>query len=220
MDTNITKELVISLFDKDLEWIKNIDKSIKITIYRKGDITSHESEIYLTNNVGRDVHTFFYHIVNRYNTLSDYTFFSQDYPFDHIENYVQIINGNISDWDTYSSYKKDGYWGYHWNSIGTMWSMDDSIEWGNKVLKCDKFGKPHHKEEDLPIESIWNKLFTSECPQTLEFTPGGHFSISKEQILYKNLEFYKKILILLENNELSPWVIERLEPYIFNKYIN
>jgi hypothetical protein len=43
---------------------------------------------------------------------------------------------------------------------------------------------------------------------------------NKEQILHRSLEFYKKVLILLENNELSPWVIERLEPYIFNKHIN
>jgi hypothetical protein len=213
------KELVLSLFDKDLEWIKSIDRNTKITIYRKGNITSHENEIYLTNNVGRDVHTFFYHIVNRYDTLSDYTFFSQDYPFDHIENYIQIINGDTLDWNVNSSYRKDEYWGYHWNNIGTMWRMDDSIEWGNKVLKCDKVGKPHHGE-DLPIEPIWDELFSSKCPDILEFTPGGHFSISKEQILHRSLEFYKKVLILLENNELSPWVIERLEPYIFNKHIN
>jgi hypothetical protein len=220
MDTNITKELVISLFDKDIEWIKDLNKDVKVSIYRKGDKTSHKDEIYLANNVGRDVHTFFYHIVNRYHTLSDFTFFSQDYPFDHIENYIDIINGTQLEWDMYSSYRKDGYWGYHWNDIGTMWSMDDSIEWGSKVLKCDKFGKPHHKEEDLPIEQIWNMLFSSKCPDILEFTPGGHFSISKEQILSKDLEFYKEILILLESNELSPWVIERLEPYIFNKHIN
>jgi hypothetical protein len=100
-----------------------------------------------------------------------------------------------------------------------MWTMDDSIEWGCKVLKSDKFGGPHHPAP-LPIELIWNKLFSSECPNILEFTPGGHFSISKEQILCKDLEFYKEILILLENNELAPWVIERLEPYIFNKHIN
>jgi len=108
MDTNITKELVISLFDKDIEWIKDLNKDVKVSIYRKGDKTSHKDEIYLPNNVGRDVHTFFYHIVNRYHTLSDFTFFSQDYPFDHIENYINIINGTQLEWDMYSSYRKDG----------------------------------------------------------------------------------------------------------------
>jgi hypothetical protein len=217
---DISKEVVISLFDKDINWIENIDKDIKISIYRKGNSTTHKNEIYLPNNVGRDVHTFFYHIVNNYDKLADYTFFAQDYPFDHIENYIQIINGDKKEWDTYSSYKKDEYWAYHWNSIGTMWALENSNEeGGNKVLKSDKHGRPHHPE-NLPIESIWNELFTSNCPNTLEFTPGGHFSISKEQILTKDLEFYKKILTLLENNELSPWVIERLEHYIFNKNIN
>jgi hypothetical protein len=213
------KELVISLFDKDLGWIKDINDDVKISIYRKGDLTNHKDEIYLSNNIGRDVHTFFYHIVNRYNTLSDYTFFSQDYPFDHIENYIQIINGGKLEWDKYSSYKKDEYWAYHWNDIGTMWKLTNSIEIENKVLICDRYGKPHHPDE-LPLEYIWYELFKSKCPYQFEFTPGGHFSISKKQILIRNLEFYQKILMLLENNYTTPWIIERLEPYIFNKIIN
>jgi hypothetical protein len=219
MDTNITKEVVIAFYDRDIEWVNKLDDNVKVSVYRKGNQRTYKGEIVIDKHIGRDVHTFFYHIVNRYYTLSDYTFFAQDYPFDHIENYIDIINGTQLEWDMYSSYRKDGYWGYHWNSIGTMWSMDDSVELGSKVLKCDKFGKPHHPTP-LPIELIWNSLFSSECPEVLEFTPGAHFSISKEQVLTRSLEFYKEILILLENNEFAPWVIERLEPYIFNKYIN
>ena len=56
-------DLVISLFDKDISWLKDItNKNVYPVIYRKGDIATHEQEIVIEPNVGRDVHTFFYHI--------------------------------------------------------------------------------------------------------------------------------------------------------------
>lgn len=211
------KELVISLFDKDLNWTKHINKDVKITIYRKGNLTTHPDEIYLPNNVGRDVHTFFYHIVKNYHNLSDYTFFSQDYPFDHIENYIEIINGNEETWNKYSSHHFQEYWGYHWNNIGTMWTLYDSEQFGGKILKCNSYGSPH--DRDLDLNSTWSLFFSSPPPPHYEFTPGGHFSISKKQIHIRSLEFYEKIVTLLENKARAPWEFERLEPYIFNHNI-
>jgi len=212
------KELVVSLFDKNLDWLKEINSDVKITIYRKGELSSHPDEIIVEPNLGRDVHTFFHHIVKNYDTLSDYTFFSQDYPFDHIENYINIINGDKETWDNNTSQYFQGYWGYHWNSIGTMWLLHPSEQFNGYVLKANPDGSPHHHHY-LPIVEIWNDLFDAEHPNVFEFTPGGHFSISKEQILTRSLDFYKKIIILLETQEFAPWVIERLEPYIFNPHI-
>ena len=47
--------------------------------------------------------------------------------------------------------------------------------------------------------------------------PGGHFCITKEQILIRTKEFYKKIVDFLLEDEIAPWIIERLECYIFNQ---
>lgn len=41
------------------------------------------------------MHTYFHHIYNNYDNLSDYTFFVQDYPFDHWEDVITVINGDI-----------------------------------------------------------------------------------------------------------------------------
>ena len=87
------KEVVIAGYDKPLDWIKDFSSDIKTTIYRKGELMSYQDEIFIPNNIGRDVHTFFSHIVDRFDDLSDYTFFVQDYPFDHWENLISIING-------------------------------------------------------------------------------------------------------------------------------
>jgi hypothetical protein len=208
------KELVISLYNRPLDWIQNINDDVKITIYRKGNLTSYPNEIYLENNVGRDVHTFFYHIVNNYNNLADYTFFSQDYPFDHVGNLIELVNGDENTWNKWATQTFEEYWAYHYNDIGTAWQLYPSKLFGGNVLSCYFDGTPHHP--GLPLESIWNQLFQNKIPVELEFTPGGHFNISKKQILLKDLEYYKKILILLETEEYAPWAIERFEPYIFH----
>jgi predicted metal-dependent RNase len=34
----MTKEIIVAAYDKPLDWISNINKDVKITIYRKGNI--------------------------------------------------------------------------------------------------------------------------------------------------------------------------------------
>jgi hypothetical protein len=194
------KELVISLYDRSVDWVKNINEDVKISIYRKGDKTSHPNEIYLENNVGRDVHTFFYHIVKNYDNLADYTFVAQDYPFDHVNNYIELINGDMNIWDRDALLKNN-----------EVWFFDSLFK---EILTCDRFGSPHHPGLDL--HPFWDLIFTEKSPENFQFVAGGHFCISKKQIHLKNLNFYKKILLILENEYIAPWVIERFEPYIFS----
>jgi hypothetical protein len=199
------KELVIAAYDKNYNWVSLLDVSIKQTIYLKGNITrkpfKKSVEILIEPNLGRDVHTFFYHIVKNYNNLSNYTFFSQDHPFDHVANYTEIINGNIDVWDKYSKQSNNGCWFFNTYS---------------EIIECDQTGYPQHC--GLDIKSVYEHLFLGNCPEKIQFVPSGHFCVSKECILQNRKEFYEKILFLLENYEITPWIIERLEPYIFKIY--
>ena len=96
------KEVIISAYKRDYSWINNLNSDIKATVYRKGENFNTPNEIFIENNVGRDVHTFFNHFVERYDTLSEYTFTTQDYFEDHVSNYLEIMNGNKDTWDTYA----------------------------------------------------------------------------------------------------------------------
>jgi hypothetical protein len=195
------KEVLIAAYNRDYHyWIQKLNKNIKVSVYRKGDDLNIPDEIYIENNVGRDVHTYFYHIVNNYENLADYTLTAQDYCFDHVSNYIDIINGDTA---TFNSYAKQSF-------QNGCWFFCTSLP----VLKCDKFGNPHH--EGLDLENAWNIFFKGECPDALEFTPTGHFCITKEHAHKRPLSFYKKILNFLETDKNAPWIIERLEPYIFN----
>ena len=218
------KEVVISAYDEDYSWILKLNEDVKKTIYRKGDIDNKKNEIRMDPNVGRDVHTFFKHIYTNYNNLSDVTFFSQDYPFDHVENYIDIINGNDVVWGKESIINFGGYYGYHWNSItvptprgGIMHTLQPSKQFGSgKILSCRSNGLPHDPNPNIDVDSVWFQLFNHLKPNEYEFVPGGHFSITKEQVKFRSLDFYKKIVDLLENDVTMPWNIERLECYIFN----
>lgn len=218
------KELVISAYDEDYGWVGEINDDVNITIYRKGNNKGTRNEIYLTPNVGRDVHSFFKHICLNYNALSDITFFSQDYPFDHIENYVDIINGDIGGVKNNSIINIGGYYGFHWNSVlvptprkGVMWDLQPSNHFGpnNRLLICQSNGIPQDHNPNIDVNRVWSLLFDQEPPNSYEFVPGGHFAITKEQIMIRSLQFYQKIVDLLESDETMPWNIERLECYIF-----
>jgi hypothetical protein len=220
----MNKELVIAAYDRDLSWVNEINKDVKITIYRKGTKNNNENEIFLEPNIGRCVHTFFNHIKSNYNNLSDYTFFVQDYPFDHWEDLIDVVNGDAETFKNHSALNIGGYYGYHFNTItvhsekgGIMYTMHPSQHHGDgKIIACYSNGMPQDHNSNINVDLYWDMLFDEPKPEMYEFMPGGHFGISKEHVHLRPLDFYSKIVNLLEEREIAPWLIERLECYIFN----
>lgn len=220
----MTKEIVISAYDKNLSWTNRFSQGIKKTVYRKGTKTNNPNEIFIEINLGRCVHSFFNHIYTNYDTLSDYTFFVQDFPFDHWENLIGIIDVPLSDdliyqkWlSTYSALTIGGYYGYHFNTIGSMWQMPTSQQFGSgRVLSCLGNGHPQDHNPNINVDKYWGILFDCNKPSLYEFIPGGHFGITKGHVRLRSREFYKKVTELLIEDDNAPWMIERLECYIFD----
>lgn len=222
-------ELVIAAYDSYLDWTEEISKDVKVTVYRKGDEPNQlEDEIRIEPNLGRCVHTFFNHIYTNYDSLSDYTFFAQDYPFDHWENIIEVINSQDPEvYEKNAQLKIGGYYGYHFNTItipsprgGCMWNLSPSKQHGNgKVLACNSDGSPQDTNPLINVDKYWNMFFSSEKPKQYEFMPGGHFGITRDHARLRSKSFYKSIIDLLLQETRSPWIVERLECYIFNPEI-
>jgi hypothetical protein len=220
-----SKELVIAAYDKPLDWLSTLNSDVKKTVYRKGDaLPLNENEILIHPNIGRCVHTFFNHLVIRYDDLSDYTFFVQDYPFDHWENLGEIINGDMSQLNEKATLSIGGYFGFHFNTIkvhsdkgGLMHTMHPSQHHVNgNIIACSSNGHPHDHNPNINVDKYWDLLFDEPKPNFYEFMPGGHFTITKEHVILRSREFYEKIVKLLVDDITAPWMIERLECYIFN----
>jgi hypothetical protein len=221
----VNKEIVIAAYDKPTDWLDSINTNIKKTIYRKGSVLPLSSgEILIDPNIGRCVHTFFNHILTNYNNLSDYTFFAQDYPFDHWEDLIDVINNDVNLLNEKSALSIGGYWGFHFNSIrvpsssgGIMHTMSPSKDHENgKVISCYGNGMPHDHNSKINVDTYWDMLFEGPRPNMYEFMPGGHFGITKEHVKLRSKELYGKVVELLESDDTAPWMIERLECYIFN----
>jgi hypothetical protein len=218
----MNKEVVIAAYDKPLDWLFELNTDVKKTVYRKGNIMPLvESEILVEPNLGRCVHTFFNHLYINYDNLADITFFGQDYPFDHWGNMVEIINGDIKDIPTKASIRVGEYYGFHNNTLGTAWGMPLSEQFGNgRALMCLSNGHPQDLNPLINVDKYWGLLFEGPPPNVYEFIPGGHFAITKEQVRLRSREFYKKITELLIEDITAPWMIERLECYIFDSKRN
>jgi hypothetical protein len=216
LEFEMEKELVIAVYNRDYStWATNIDKNVKITPYRKGTASPLlNNEIKIEPHVGRDVHTFFWHIYHNYENLSEYTFFVQDFPFDHWGNLIEKVNsGNFDDCQS----QIGGYFGYYNSNIGIPFTLENSEHFlSSKVLSCQSNGLPHDSQNNVNVDKFWNFLFKVPPPSKYEFIPGGHFVIHNLQVYKRTKEFYKNIVNLLELYPESPWCIERLELYIFD----
>lgn len=223
------KELIVAKYDKDVSWITKINDDVKICVYRKDNIQENILEknnvkTYFLENIGREMHTYFHHISKNYNNLSDYTFFVQDYPFDHWEDIIEVVNGDVDIFKNRSALHFGGFYGYHFNTIkipsekgGIMHTMIKSNQHGDGngyVISCYSNGLPH--DNHLNVDEVWDILFDETRPVLYEFIPGAHFCVSKEQIKMRPIEFYLKLLRVLDENKLAPWLLERLVCYIFN----
>jgi len=72
-------DLIVARYNEDLNWIKS--KYDNIFIYNKGN-DNLKNSIKL-NNLGRESHTYIYHIYNNYENLNDINIFSQGRINDH-----------------------------------------------------------------------------------------------------------------------------------------
>jgi hypothetical protein len=189
------KQLVVSHYEKDLTWIKKVSDYIDIVVYDK---SGNYSEYNKLENVGREPHSYIHHIIENYNSLSEWTIFSQDDPFEHVNDWLEILSKDEITWDKLATFKQKGC--YFFSNYG--------------ILPSDQNGSPSHP--GLPIVELWERTFIEKCPEYLEFVPSCHFIIHRDMIHVRSIEFYKNMMHILETNQKSPWALERYITYIFN----
>ena len=86
-------EIVVARYNENLDWLKKIKKSkdLKITVYNKGNNDINVPFISLAN-IGRESHTYLYHIINNYDNLADQTIFCQGDSIFHSPGFLDLIN--------------------------------------------------------------------------------------------------------------------------------
>ena len=181
-------QFIIARYNENISWTNQFDNKI---IYNKGNTL--ENSIQLPN-VGREAHTYLYHIINNYNNLAEFTCFLQGNPFDHSPNLFNNIN----------EFKYDiGYYNL-----------------ASRVLETKIVGCIH--ESGLPIKEHYNYLFKDTLYNISNtkflFGAGAQFIVSKEIIHLHPLNFYENLIKLTDYSDRAcgAWTLERLWSLIFS----
>lgn len=197
----MNKELVVAYYNENLNWLNDV-RDYKITIYNKSN-TEIPGTIKL-ENIGREMQTYFHHIVNNYDNLSEWVFFTQANPFDHVRNYKLILE----DFPNSLVYNK--------LNMNDCYFFTDGV-FRTKLVSLSS-GRPHHFAV-LDIDSLWKQLFKSNPIEQYEFVAGCIFCVSREQIRKRDKSFYEKCKKISEEVLMSPWEFERMMYYVFNNKI-
>jgi len=178
-------KLVISRYKEDLGWEEDYDA----IIYNKGGSIPNTISL---PNVGREGHTYIYHILSNYENLDEYTVFLQGNPFDHTR-------------DLFSKLKE----------FEELKEKPDFFQLCHEMLTDDDKGKPHHWV-DIPVAHYYNELFKIPRNEFI-YGAGAQFIVSKERILSRPKSFYSNIMKHLETSIDPPSVYcyERMWQHIF-----
>lgn len=191
-------EIVVAKYNEDISWTKNY-KNVKIYDKMNGDLP----------NIGRESHTYLTYIVNNYYNLPDVVFFTQGCKDDHcpqisVDDFINIS----SMYSTNYSYLKSDYYFYSEN-IG----YDKDHLYNYRQVKL-------YPNDNLGFRK-WFKTYVDEehnIDDGIYIWWGAIFSIKKECILSRPLNYYKKLLEYIpytDNPEVGHY-FERSWFYIFN----
>lgn len=192
--------IVISKYNEDTSWIKKYINSYKIFLYIKNENivenNTHDNlNIEYLPNIGRESHTYLHHIIKNYNNLTDYILFTQGNYTDHVYSLDYLINNKDKNLFDNHPFPNNFRLYYYINDLIPNPDNLNFREWFKKYVVKDY------------TEYVYNFYFKH----------GAIFCIKKENILSRPLEYYERLIKLLDtNNSEVGHFFERSWYYIFN----
>lgn len=223
--------IVVSRYNENLKWLLEYPfTEFEYIIYNKGDdenfVKRNVKKIINIQNIGREGHTYLYHIIENYDNLPNINIFLPGSINSNIdlkynkskEMLINIINSNFSI-ACFIGYRymclKTQFENFHMNnySSSTLENFKKNNESALTICKIRPYGK-------------WYNYFFGNI-QTHWYSGCGIFSIDKRDIIQHNKERYKLFIKTLEisSNPEAGHYIERswgamFFPLIYTKKIN
>jgi hypothetical protein len=207
-------EIVAARYKEDVSWLK--EYSTLTTLYNKGpdDLPpsmEFKSVIQLPN-IGREAHTYLYHIVHNYDSLAETTFFTQGHIQDHIG---PITIPSLLEDHCRTSTEEITVFNKHGLKQFSDW---DQIRHVKKWLEEYNSGTLKHAR--LSPSEFWKWMFDVPWhPEVVMFSWGALLVVKRDVIRRRERAFYKHLLAYFEGighfNPEEGHYMERFWLYVF-----
>ncbi len=172
-------ELVVARYTEDLSWLRKRPENLAVTVYDKSTDKSGGTGAIPLPNIGREAHTYLYHIVSRYDSLADWTVFCQGKPFDHAYDFKKTLRAFAASPTTSGL--------FCW--LGHLIDTDDD--------RGDRLFRPWSKNKDgrgLDMRGFHQALFDTNGPSHYTFVLGAQFAVHRDLICRQPPDFYERAL--------------------------
>lgn len=189
-------EIIVSRFNEDLSWTQEVPFNLfQYIVYNKGNndnfIKTNVKQVINITNVGRESHTYLYHIIENYDKLSNImVFFPGSLNLEYKKNKAKLVLNNIIKSNFYIAYLAGHY---HQNIkesfkdfILDNWKSTDkqNLLLNNELALQKSKIRPYGK---------WYTYFFGNI-QAHWSTMCGIFSIDKRDIIQHPIEYYQTLI--------------------------
>ena len=210
----MNNSIIVSRYDEDISWLESY-KDFNIYIYNKGSNleTKISEKVYKLPNVGRESHTWLYHIIKNYNNLDSVNIFLQG----RVDDLGKMAYTNPRDY-----LEKTIKFGFSARRLGLLgplhWKKNIGIE--KDVRYKAKWENGEISRSSKGFRDFAKNLFP-KIPIFVATSYGGCFAVTNQKIKKYDLSFYEDILTTLEKhpNPIEGHFMERLWCYLFTENI-
>jgi len=204
-------EIIVARYNEKLEWLDEEPfNKYPVIIYNKGPNNNFIKTKMIKNvinldNVGREAHTYLYHVINNYDNLADITIFlpgssSIDYKKIKALNIFNNISENNNN-NIFSCNRENLYESQQNFTIDNYLSTNTdnkNINTDAKILISDK----------RPFGNWYNHFLKNKDIDCVTYN--SIFAVSKKTILSKPIEFYQSLLNEVDKDH-NPETVHYLE---------
>lgn len=177
----MSKQIVIARYCENVDWVQEL-KQDYIIYDKTPNATPSQHTIILQNHIrGREAHTILHHIINNYHQLADQTTFLQGNPYPHFLT-------------KYSSMMED------------LNSNYSTLFRPNGIIKVSTPTDYRMSQMELLIKECMPNI--DNVGKKIAFVIAAQFTVHKDIIQLKPLEFYKQIYDMIIENKIDAHTME------------
>lgn len=220
----MTKSLIVSHYNENLNWLYDIDENIKIFLYTKSDvipeIKKNNIVVEQLENIGNEQQTYFYHIIKYFDSLSDYLYFTQANFSEHSQNFIQKLNdnfiGGLSDINLITTVYGPADTNTFHKHINHKYSNNFTYKDVENKIFIDPWCDNEALENiNFVLDSLPELNFKK---QNWVFNANGMYATTKEKIKKFDISFYKKCESMFkskpQNIKMIAFAFERINQLI------